>query len=158
MQSMRSAGILVYRRRQDVGEVLLVHLGGPLWAKKDLGAWSIPKGLVEKGEGDAEATKREFKEETGLDCPEGPMLDLGEVRMKSGKRVCAWAVEADLDVTLIKSNLFTLEWPPRSGKMREFPEIDRGQYFSMPEAATKIHAYQTPFLQRLQKRWPLRIT
>ena len=149
---MRSAGILVYRRPQDVVEVLLVHLGGPLWAKKDSGAWSIPKGLVEEGEDDMHAAKREFKEETGLDCPDGPLLDLGEVRMKSGKRVCAWALEGDLDVSRIRSNLFTLEWPPRSGKTKQFPEIDRGQYFSIIEAATKIHGYQTPFLQRLQER------
>lgn len=149
---MRSAGILVYRRRQGTVEVLMVHLGGPLWAKKDSGAWSIPKGLLEDGEDSAQAAKREFQEETGLECPAGPMLDLGEVRMKSGKRVCAWAVEGDLDASRVRSNLFTLEWPPRSGKIKEFPEIDRGHYFSVTEAASKIHAYQKPFLERLVER------
>jgi predicted NUDIX family NTP pyrophosphohydrolase len=151
MHGMRSAGILVYRHSQGEVEVLLVHLGGPFWAKKDEGAWSIPKGLIEEGEHHAQAAKREFKEETGLECPSGPTFDLGEVRMKSGKSVFAWAVEGDLDVRRIKSNLFTMEWPPRSGSTEKFPEIDRGQYFSITEATAKIHGYQKPFLERLMR-------
>ena len=149
---MRSAGILVYRHRQGAVEVLLVRLGGPLWAKKDLGAWSIPKGLVEEGEEDAQAARREFTEETGLLCPDAPMLDLGEIRMKSGKRVRAWAAEGDLDVSQIRSNFFSMEWPPRSGKQKEFPEIDRGQYFSVEDATLKIHEYQRPLLERLVEK------
>jgi predicted NUDIX family NTP pyrophosphohydrolase len=146
---MTSAGILVYRRGGGGIELLLVHPGGPVWAKKDLAAWSIPKGLVEDGEDNPSAARREFKEETGFDCPEGPSIDLGFVKMKSGKTVHAWAVEGDLDVTQIHSNLFEMEWPPRSGKKREFPEIDRGQYFSPTEALQKLHAYQQPFVERL---------
>lgn len=145
--------MLVFRCRRkgsDAIDVLLVHPGGPFWAKKDAGAWSIPKGLVEDGDGDHAATAaREFFEETGFACPAGEKLDLGEVKMKSGKLIHAWAVEGEVDLSQLKSNPFTLEWPPRSGKMQEFPEIDRGQYFSPKEAKLKLHASQVPFVDRL---------
>jgi len=146
---MISAGILVFRRQGDAIELLLVHPGGPIWAKKDKAAWSIPKGLVEEGEDNTRAAAREFKEETGFDCPAGSKIDLGFVKMKSGKTVHAWAVEGEIDVAQIQSNLFEMEWPPRSGKRQSFPEIDRGQYFPPAEAMTKIHEYQKPFVRRL---------
>jgi len=149
---MISAGILVFRHRDGAAELLLVHPGGPIWAKKDVGAWSIPKGLVEEGEDNARAASREFKEETGFDCPAGPMIDLGAVKMKSGKTVRAWAVEGEIDTTQIQSNLFEMEWPPRSGKRQEFPEIDRGQYFPPAEAMIRIHEYQKPFVERLMQK------
>lgn len=145
----RSAGILLFRSHGASIEVLLVHLGGPLWAKKDAGAWSIPKGLVLEGEDEFTAANREFTEETGLSCPQGKSFDLGDVKMKSGKIVRAWAIKGEVDINQIKSNLFTLEWPPRSGKQREFPEIDRGAYFTPSEALLKVHAYQQPFIKRL---------
>lgn len=146
----RSAGILIYRRQGASIEVLLVHPGGPFWARKDAGAWSIPKGLVEDGDEDhPAAAAREFFEETGFPCPEGEKLDLGEVKMKSGKLIHAWAVEGDLDATQLKSNVFPMEWPPKSGKTQDFPEIDRGQYFSLDEARLKLHPSQIPFIDRL---------
>jgi predicted NUDIX family NTP pyrophosphohydrolase len=146
---MKSAGLLVYRHVSQGVELLLVHPGGPFWAKKDAAAWSIPKGLIEEGEEELAAAAREFTEETGLACPDGPRIALGEVRQKSGKTLVAWAVEADLDVSKIKSNAFTLEWPPKSGKMASFPEIDRASYFSPAIANDKIHAYQKPLIERL---------
>jgi predicted NUDIX family NTP pyrophosphohydrolase len=149
---MISAGILVFRGRDAGIELLLVHPGGPIWAKKDKAAWSIPKGLVEEGEDNAQAAAREFKEETGFDCPAGPRIDLGFVKMKSGKIVHAWAVEGEIDTARIQSNLFEMEWPPRSGKKQSFPEIDRGQYFSPAEAMVKIHEYQKPFVERLMEK------
>jgi predicted NUDIX family NTP pyrophosphohydrolase len=146
----RSAGMLVYRRKGHAIELLLVHPGGPFWAKKDAGAWSIPKGLVEDGDEDHPATAaREFLEETGFACPEGEKLDLGEVKMKSGKIIHAWAVDGDVDAAQLKSNLFPMEWPSKSGKIREFPEIDRGEYFLPDEARIKIHESQVPFVERL---------
>jgi predicted NUDIX family NTP pyrophosphohydrolase len=152
----RSAGMLVFRFSQkgsDAIEVLLVHPGGPFWAKKDAGAWSIPKGLVEDGDEDHAGTAaREFSEETGFACPEGEKLDLGEVKMKSGKLIHAWAVEGEVDPSKLKSNLFSMEWPPKSGKTQEFPEIDRGQYFSPEEARLKLHPSQVPFMDRLLRR------
>ena len=149
---MISAGILVFRCRGDVVELLLVHPGGPIWAKKDVGGWSIPKGLAEEGEDAPRTAAREFKEETSFDCPDGPMIELGTVKMKSGKTVHAWAVEGEIDTAQIRSNLFEMEWPPRSGKRRQFPEIDRGQYFSPTEALVKIHEYQRPFIERLMEK------
>jgi len=117
----RSAGILLYRHGDDGLEVLLVHPGGPFFARRDAGAWSIPKGLYEPGEEPLACARREFAEELGSVCPDGPALELGEVRQRNGKRVTAWAVQGDLDAMAITSNSFELEWPPRSGHFQEFP-------------------------------------
>jgi predicted NUDIX family NTP pyrophosphohydrolase len=145
-----SSGILLFRRKGRTLEVLLVHPGGPFWAKKDAGAWSIPKGLVEEEDADhPAAAAREFSEETGFPCPEGEKIDLGELKMKSGKIIHAWAVEGEVDPTRLTSNTFPLEWPPKSGKVQEFPEIDRGQYFSPDKARLKLHPSQMAFLDRL---------
>ena len=133
-----SAGILLWRRGADGAvEVLLGHFGGPLWAKKDTGAWAIPKGLVEDGETPEQAARREFQEELGFPA-EGAIIPLGRIRQKGGKYVEAFALEGDLDAGAIRSNHFTLEWPPRSGRMQSFPEIDRACWFTLPEAREKI--------------------
>jgi predicted NUDIX family NTP pyrophosphohydrolase len=144
----RSAGILMYRRRGHGIELLLAHPGGPFWAKKDLGAWSIPKGEYREGEDPLVAAKREFEEETGI-RPEGDFLSLGEVVQPGRKIVSAWAVEGDLDVAALKSNMFELEWPPKSGRHAQFPEIDRAQWFAPAEAGEKILKGQRPFIDRL---------
>ncbi|TIT47767.1 MAG: NUDIX domain-containing protein, partial [Mesorhizobium sp.] len=125
----RSAGLLIYRRSGGDIEVLLVHPGGPFWAKKDDGAWSIPKGLVDQGEDELAAARRETGEELGMKV-EGAFARLGDYRQPGGKIVSAWSVEADIDVTAISSNTFTMEWPPRSGSMKEFPEVDRAGWFT----------------------------
>lgn len=145
-----SAGILAYRRRKEL-EVLLAHPGGPFWAKKDAGVWTIPKGLVEPGDTPIDAARREFKEETNL-AAAGEMVELSPVRQKSGKSVHAFALEADFDLTPFTSNTFEIEWPPKSGRRQTFPEIDRIAYFALPVAKTKILAYQLPFLSELEKR------
>jgi predicted NUDIX family NTP pyrophosphohydrolase len=144
----RSAGILLYRRPQGGVEVLLVHPGGPFWAKKDDGAWSIPKGEYAPGEEPLAAARREFEEETGARA-EGEAVALGTFRQPSGKIVDAWAVEGDFDPATLKSNTFTLEWPPRSGKMREVPEVDRAGWFTPEEAARKLLKGQRPILEAL---------
>lgn len=145
-----SAGILLYRRGDDGRlEVLLVHPGGPFFARKDEGAWSIPKGLLDDGEDPLDAARREFREETGFPAPEGEALDLGEVRLRSGKRVIGFAVEGDLDASAIVSNTFEMMWPPRSGTMRSFPEVDRGEWFLLDVARAKLNAAQASFLERL---------
>jgi predicted NUDIX family NTP pyrophosphohydrolase len=144
----KSAGLLMYRVRDAKLEVLLVHLGGPFWAKKDAGAWFVPKGEVEPGEDELDAAKREFKEETGFD-PGDRLQSLGSVKHKSGKTVTAWAFEGDCDPAALKSNTFTLEWPPRSGKQREFPEIDRADFFTLDAAREKIHPAEFEFVARL---------
>lgn len=141
-----SAGLLVYRRKPEL-QVLLAHPGGPFWAKKDAGVWTIPKGLVESGDPLA-CARREFTEETGLKV-EGPLVPLSAVKQKSGKTVHAFAVEADLDLGDCRSNFFEMEWPPRSGKRKSFPEVDRVEYFDVPTAMAKILAYQQPFLRGL---------
>jgi predicted NUDIX family NTP pyrophosphohydrolase len=146
-----SAGLLAFRRHDGL-EVLLAHPGGPFWAKKDAGAWTIPKGLAEPGADLIETARREFTEETNL-MPQGELIALNPVAQKSGKIVHAWAVEADFDLTRFASNTFEIEWPPKSGRRRTFPEIDRIAYFSMPAAATKIIAYQHPFLIELERRF-----
>jgi predicted NUDIX family NTP pyrophosphohydrolase len=133
----RSAGLLLYRISSLAPEFFLVHPGGPFWAKKDEGAWSIPKGLYEKGEPPLEAARREFAEETGLSV-EGEFVALGEFKQPGGKIISAWLVEADCDPAAVKSNLFSMEWPPRSGKMAEFPEVDRAGWFAPEEAMVKI--------------------
>jgi predicted NUDIX family NTP pyrophosphohydrolase len=144
----QSAGILMYRRRGSAVEVLLVHPGGPFWKKKDDGAWTIPKGLRGEDEEALAAARREFEEETGA-APAGEFIPLGEFRQSSAKTVSVWAVEGDFDVTKLKGNTFTLEWPPRSGRSQEFPEIDRAAWFSPDEARRKILKGQRPALDVL---------
>jgi predicted NUDIX family NTP pyrophosphohydrolase len=146
--SVHSAGILLFRFRNEKLEVMLVHPGGPFWARKDDGAWSIPKGILDENEDPVDAAKREFNEETGLEA-DGDFIELGEVKQPSGKIVHAWALEKDLDVTEIKSNSFTIEWPKNSGKIREYPEIDRAGWFGLDEARAKILKGQVAFLGRL---------
>jgi predicted NUDIX family NTP pyrophosphohydrolase len=145
----RSAGILLYRFGANGPEVLLVHPGGPFWARKDLGAWSIPKGEIDPGENPQKTALREFREETGTTLPDGPFLDLGEVRQKGGKVVVAFGLEGDLDPALISSDLVEIEWPPRSGRKLSIPEIDRAAWFTLGEARERILASQAPFLDRV---------
>ena len=140
---------MLYRRREGRIEVLLAHPGGPFWSKKDDGAWFVPKGELEGDEEPLAAARREFQEELGSEPPGGEPLALGTVKNKSGKLIYAWALEGDLDTESMKSNTFELEWPPRSGKMREFPEVDRAGFFSLEAAATKMHSAELPFLERL---------
>jgi predicted NUDIX family NTP pyrophosphohydrolase len=148
-----SAGILLYRQPGTSLEVLLVHPGGPVWARRDLGAWSIPKGEYTEGEEEPlAAARREFAEELGSPPPEAEPLDLGEVRQKSGKRVRAWALPGDLDTARVQSNTFVMEWPPRSGQLREFPEVDRAEWFGVAEARERINPAQAAFLDRLAER------
>jgi predicted NUDIX family NTP pyrophosphohydrolase len=144
----RSAGILMYRRAGPEIEVLLVHPGGPFWAKKDLGAWSIPKGEYAAGEEPLAVAVREFEEETGA-RPSGDFLPLAEIVQPGRKVVTAWAMEGDFDVGALKSNLFELEWPPKSGRRASFPEVDRAEWFSIADARRKILAGQSAFLDRL---------
>jgi predicted NUDIX family NTP pyrophosphohydrolase len=146
----RSAGILLYRRGDNGLEVLLVHPGGPFWAKKDFGAWSIPKGEHSAAEDPLSVAVREFEEETGP-RPQGDFQALGELLQPSRKIVSAWAVEGDFDPAILKSNTFDLEWPPRSGRKASFPEVDRAGWFSIEEARRKILAGQKEFLERLLK-------
>jgi predicted NUDIX family NTP pyrophosphohydrolase len=152
MPAKRSAGILLHRNRNGAREVLLVHPGGPFWAKKDAGAWSIPKGEYEDGEDARACAVREFGEEMGSPPPDGELVDLGEVKQRGGKVVTAWALEGDADADEISSNTFTMEWPPRSGKTQEFPEIDRAGWFALDEARTRILPAQAPLLDRLAAR------
>jgi predicted NUDIX family NTP pyrophosphohydrolase len=146
----QSAGLLVYRRREEEIEVFLVHPGGPFWKNKDAGAWSIPKGEFAERENRLAAAKREFREETGMTI-EGEFVPLGSVKQRGGKIVYAWAVCGDFDAAQIKSNTFSLEWPPRSGRFVDFPEIDRGAWFSMSDAKEKIKAAQIDFLEQAAK-------
>ena len=148
----RSAGILLHRAGPEGVEVLLVHPGGPFWAKKDAGAWSIPKGEHEEGEDARACALREFEEETGSAPPADALIDLGEVRQKNGKRVTAWAAEGDLDADAVRSNTFTMQWPPRSGRTQEFPEIDRAGWFGADEAREKLIPAQGAFVDRLLER------
>jgi predicted NUDIX family NTP pyrophosphohydrolase len=145
----RSAGILLYRRREQAVEVLLVHPGGPLWARRDAGAWSIPKGEYGEGEDPLAVALREFEEETGRRLPAEDLVALGEVRQRGGKVVSAWAAPGDLDPEAITSNTFTLEWPPRSGVRREFPEVDRAGWFDPATAREKLLAAQAELVDRL---------
>lgn len=149
----RSAGLLLFRRASENLEVLLVHPGGPFWATRDLGAWSIPKGECEEGEDPLEAARREFAEELGSpppEAPEGEILELGDVRQKAGKIVLAWAIAGDLDAERITSNTFEMEWPPRSGRTQQFPEVDRAGWFTLPEARERINPAQVALLDRLR--------
>ena len=145
----RSAGILLYRRRDGAVEVLLVHPGGPLWARRDAGAWSIPKGEYGEAEDPLAVALREFEEETGQRPPAERLVALGEVRQRGGKVVSAWAAPGDLDPQAITSNTFTLEWPPRSGVRREFPEVDRAGWFDTATAREKLLAAQAELVDRL---------
>ncbi|NDJ91231.1 NUDIX domain-containing protein [Mycolicibacter kumamotonensis] len=146
----RSAGLLLYRPGDDGAvEVLIAHPGGPFWARKDDGAWSIPKGEQPDGEDPWSTARREFVEEIGLEPPDGERLDLGVVRQAGGKTVTVFAVRGDLDVTGARSNTFEVEWPPRSGRLREFPEVDRVGWFGVEQARTKLLPGQRPVLDRL---------
>jgi predicted NUDIX family NTP pyrophosphohydrolase len=146
----RSAGILLYRIRGGEAEVLLVHPGGPFWARKDAGAWSIPKGEHDDDEDAQACALREFEEETGTALRPTALADLGTVRLKSGKLVSAWAVEGDLDADAIASNTFELEWPPRSGRTQQFPEVDRAGWFALEAAREKLNPAQAALLDRLR--------
>jgi predicted NUDIX family NTP pyrophosphohydrolase len=145
----KSAGILLFRLNHHVPEVMLVHPGGPFWTNKDTGAWSIPKGEFEESEIPLEAAKRELIEETGL-VPVGPLMELTPVKQHSGKIVYAWAMHQDADISKITSNSFETEWPPKSGKIKAFPEIDKASWFPLAEARLKIIAGQLPFLSELE--------
>ena len=147
MAKKSSAGLVLYRHRDEV-EVFLVHPGGPFWAKKDTGAWSVPKGEIAAGEEPLEAAKREFVEETGFKI-DGEFRRLDPLKQAGGKIVQAWTIEADCDPARLCSNRFSLEWPPKSGQTREFPEVDRCGWFTIAEARTKILAAQTGFLDQL---------
>jgi predicted NUDIX family NTP pyrophosphohydrolase len=146
-----SAGLLLYRHAAGALEVMLVHPGGPYWARKDEGSWSIPKGEIEPGEEALAAARREFQEETGA-AVSGEFLPLHPVRLRSGKVIQAWAVSADFDPSQLRSNLFSMEWPPKSGQQREFPEADRAGWFRIDAARTKIHPGQAPLLDELLAR------
>ena len=145
-----SAGLILYRMQSGKLEVLLVHPGGPFWSKKDEGAWFVPKGELNVGEEPLAGAKREFEEETGLK-PEGEFLALGSVKQKSGKTIVAWAFEGDCDPSSIKSNTFTIEWPPKSGRRQEFPEIDRAGFFTVTQAKAKMHPVEYPLVLRLHE-------
>jgi predicted NUDIX family NTP pyrophosphohydrolase len=149
----RSAGLLLYRRAGDAGlEVMLVHMGGPFWARKDEAAWSIPKGEHGDDEEPLAAARREFAEELGLPVPGGEPSDLGEIRQSGRKRVRAFALEADLDVSAIESSTFEMEWPPRSGRTQAFPEVDRAGWFDVEAARTKLVRGQVALLDLLVER------
>ncbi len=145
----RSAGLLLYRRAPQGVELLLVHPGGPFWRGRDLGAWSIPKGEVDPEEDPLRSAQREFTEETGLPAPEGPYVPLGAVRQRAGKEVLAWACAGDLDPGEVVSNTFTVEWPPRSGRRVDFPEIDEAAWFTPEAARRKLNPAQAEFVDRL---------
>ena len=151
MASKKSAGVLVYRVRNGDLEIFLVHPGGPFWAKKDDGAWSIPKGEIAEDEDPLKAAKREFFEETGFQI-DGSFIALTPVKQAGGKWVYAWAVEGDCDAESIKSNTFSMEWPPRSGKRKEFPEVDRAAWFTIEQAKQKILKGQLSLLEELRRK------
>jgi predicted NUDIX family NTP pyrophosphohydrolase len=145
-----SAGLLLYRVRQGTVEVMLVHMGGPFWEHKDAGAWSIPKGEYERSEQPLDAARREFAEETGLVAPAREPVDLGTVKQPSGKLIRAFAIEGDADASAIRSNSFALEWPRGSGRVQEFPEVDRAEWFELESARAKLVRGQVPFLEELE--------
>jgi predicted NUDIX family NTP pyrophosphohydrolase len=152
MAGRRSAGILLFRRTNGTIEVLIGHMGGPLWARRDAAAWSVPKGEYEPDETPEEAARREFQEELGLPVPAGDLIDLGAIRQSSGKIVTIWALESDLDTDLVVPGTFEMEWPRGSGVRREFPEIDRAEWFDLATAEEKLVAGQREFLDRLTER------
>jgi len=147
-----SAGLIVYRQAGNGIEVLIAHMGSPWWAKKDAGAWSIPKGEYQEGDDPLANARREFKEELGQEPPAGELLELGTIEQKNYKTVIAWAIEADLDVSHVTSNTRAIEWPPRSGKMQEFSEIDRAAYLPLNVAAQKLIPAQVELLERLARK------
>ena len=149
-RSRRSAGILLYRPGNGGIEILIGHPGGPVWAKRDEGAWSIPKGEIEDDEDPWEVARREFEEETGHPAPDGASIELGEITQKGGKRVVAWAVEGDLDPAEAVSNQFTIEWPPHSGRFIQVPEFDEVAWLAPAEARSRIKDTQIPFIDRLE--------
>lgn len=149
MAKPRSAGLLMYRIRDGELQMLIVHPGGPYWRRKDAGSWFVPKGEIEAGEEDLAAAQREFQEETGL-VPAGPFIDLGEVTQKSGKRVRAWAFAGDCDPAAVVSNSFSMEWPPKSGRMQSFPEIDRAVFANAALAREKLNPAEYEFVERLK--------
>lgn len=154
----QSAGLLLYRFNDNQVEVLLAHMGGPFHAKKDGGHWTIPKGEYEEGEDAFQTAYREFQEEFGSPPPKGKPSELGSIKQKNNKAVTAWAIEGDFDAKNIKSNTFRLEWPPRSGKIQEFPEIDRAGWFNLEAAARKLIPMQAEFLDRLAEKLNYRPT
>jgi predicted NUDIX family NTP pyrophosphohydrolase len=147
-----SVGILLWRSREGRLEVLLAHQGGPFWVKKDIGHWTIPKGEIDPGEEDVAVARREFAEETGHEAPDHPLLDLGQITQKSGKLVLGWAVQGDLDPSTAVSNTYDMEWPPQSGVVQAFPEIDRVEWFDLDEARRRLKAAQVPFLLGFKPR------
>ncbi|MGE5336468.1 MAG: NUDIX domain-containing protein [Gemmatimonadota bacterium] len=147
----RSAGLLLFRESAGALEVFLVHPGGPFWARKDAGAWSIPKGEFNEDEDPLHAARREFEEETGM-AVAGDFMSLQPLRQPSGKVIHAWALRADVDPARVRSNSFSIEWPPRSGQRRDFPEVDRAAWFPLDEAASNIQKGQAPFLEQLRTR------
>lgn len=154
MAAAQSAGLIVHRTGDHGAEILLVHPGGPYWADKDHHAWSIPKGEHTIGEDPLSAARREFAEELGRPAPSGVPVDLGDLRQPGGKVVRAWAVEGDFDETRVASNTFEIEWPPRSGELRCFPEVDRAEWFDLTTARSKLHKGQVPFVDRLLAELP----
>lgn len=150
--SKRSAGIVLFKGRGDALRLLLVHPGGPFWAKKDDGAWSIPKGEYDEGEDPFLVARREFEEELGIPAPDGEVIELGELVQPSRKLITAFAVAGDFDTSRLRSNMFDLEWPPKSGRMQSFPEVDRAEWFMRDEARRKILPGQRSFIDRLLER------
>ncbi|MFF4211972.1 NUDIX domain-containing protein [Streptomyces sp. NPDC001796] len=148
-RSRRSAGLLLFRRTDHGPEVLLAHMGGPFFARREAGAWTVPKGEYDPDEPSWDAARREFREELGLPPPDGEAVPLGEVRQSGGKTVTAWAIEADLDPAAIEPGTFTMEWPPKSGRLEEFPEVDRVAWFGFDRAREVIVSAQRAFLDRL---------
>lgn len=149
---VQTAGILVFRRKPNL-EVFLVHNGGPFFVRRDKGFWTIPKGRFEEGEEPLDAAQREFEEETGLPMPDSELIDLGKIKQVNNKEVQAWAVEGDLDPSRLRSNTFDLEWPPKSGQIQQFPEVDRGEWFDLAKGAVKINAGQAELLTRLAEKF-----
>ena len=150
--AVESAGLVLHRVREGKTEVLLVHPGGPFWNRRDDGVWSIPKGEIEPGETPLDVARREFEEELGMPAPDGEVAPLGSIRQAGGKVVHAWVARGDIDVSRVSSNTFAIEWPPRSGKTQEFPEVDRAAWFDLPTARRMILPAQSAFLDRLQDR------
>jgi predicted NUDIX family NTP pyrophosphohydrolase len=148
---LQSAGVLVYRSKSGMVEVLLAHPGGPFWTNRDEGAWTIPKGEFDDSELALDAARREFAEEIGMVVPPGDMMSLGSARQPNGKIIHAWAVKGDLDAGAARSNIFEMEWPPKSGETRQFPEIERAAWFGLDEAAVRLRKGQVPLLQNLAR-------